>query len=174
MRKPQLGRRRTYCAASRALKTGLAQVPASFCGAEVLRLCMCSPADRCTACRGDGSQITVEPENAWRRSPAVSWRHTLRDRFPHPRPDRARPHSLHRLVHGQRHGLQNNSSGMCCGVSQNTYHTLKGHEIVFADGSSWTLHRCCFTGLVPGTHPGLQSVRACCMAPTLFYVHCMW
>lgn len=31
--------------------------------------------------------------------------------------------------------VANNSSGMCCGVSQNTYHTLKDMRIVFADGT---------------------------------------
>lgn len=31
--------------------------------------------------------------------------------------------------------VSNNSSGMCCGVSQNTYHTLKDMRIVFADGT---------------------------------------
>lgn len=31
--------------------------------------------------------------------------------------------------------MANNSSGMCCGVSQNTYHTLKDMRVVFADGT---------------------------------------
>ena len=31
--------------------------------------------------------------------------------------------------------VANNSSGMCCGVSQNTYHTLRDLRAVFADGS---------------------------------------
>lgn len=31
--------------------------------------------------------------------------------------------------------VSNNSSGMCCGVSQNTYHTLRDMRIVFADGT---------------------------------------
>ena len=31
--------------------------------------------------------------------------------------------------------VSNNSSGMCCGVSQNTYHTLKDMRVVFADGT---------------------------------------
>jgi D-lactate dehydrogenase len=31
--------------------------------------------------------------------------------------------------------VANNSSGMCCGVSQNTYHTLKEARIVFVDGT---------------------------------------
>lgn len=31
--------------------------------------------------------------------------------------------------------VANNSSGMCCGVSQNTYHTLKDLRVVFADGT---------------------------------------
>lgn len=31
--------------------------------------------------------------------------------------------------------VANNSSGMCCGVSQNTYHTLKDMRIVFVDGT---------------------------------------
>lgn len=31
--------------------------------------------------------------------------------------------------------VSNNSSGMCCGVSQNTYHTLQDMRIVFIDGT---------------------------------------
>ena len=31
--------------------------------------------------------------------------------------------------------VANNSSGMCCGVSQNTYHTLKDMRVVFVDGT---------------------------------------
>lgn len=31
--------------------------------------------------------------------------------------------------------MANNSSGMCCGVSQNTYHTLRDMRIVFVDGT---------------------------------------
>lgn len=31
--------------------------------------------------------------------------------------------------------VSNNSSGMCCGVSQNTYHTLQDMRVVFADGT---------------------------------------
>ena len=31
--------------------------------------------------------------------------------------------------------VANNSSGMCCGVKQNTYHTLRDMRIVFADGT---------------------------------------
>ncbi len=31
--------------------------------------------------------------------------------------------------------ISNNSSGMCCGVKQNTYHTLQDMRIVFADGT---------------------------------------
>ena len=31
--------------------------------------------------------------------------------------------------------MSNNSSGMCCGVAQNTYHTLKDMRVVLADGS---------------------------------------
>lgn len=31
--------------------------------------------------------------------------------------------------------VSNNSSGMCCGVSQNTYHTLKDMRVVFIDGT---------------------------------------
>lgn len=32
--------------------------------------------------------------------------------------------------------VNNNSSGMCCGVAQNTYHTLKHVRVVFADGTT--------------------------------------
>lgn len=32
--------------------------------------------------------------------------------------------------------IANNASGMCCGVAQNSYHTIRGATIVLADGSS--------------------------------------
>lgn len=31
--------------------------------------------------------------------------------------------------------VANNSSGMCCGVSQNTYHTLRDMRVVMVDGT---------------------------------------
>lgn len=31
--------------------------------------------------------------------------------------------------------VANNSSGMCCGVSQNTYHTLRDMRVVLVDGT---------------------------------------
>lgn len=31
--------------------------------------------------------------------------------------------------------VSNNSSGMCCGVAQNTYHTLKDMRVVLPDGT---------------------------------------
>lgn len=31
--------------------------------------------------------------------------------------------------------MSNNSSGMCCGVSQNSYHTLKDMRVVMVDGT---------------------------------------
>lgn len=31
--------------------------------------------------------------------------------------------------------VSNNSSGMCCGVAQNTFHTLRDMRIVFVDGT---------------------------------------
>jgi len=37
--------------------------------------------------------------------------------------------------------VANNSSGMCCGVKQNSYHTLKDMRIVLVDGTvlAWGL-----------------------------------
>lgn len=31
--------------------------------------------------------------------------------------------------------VANNASGMCCGVAQNTYHTMADMRILFADGT---------------------------------------
>lgn len=83
--------------------------------------------------QGDGSQITVEPgliggevnkilENHHKAS-GTSTQYKIG-------PD---PSSIDSCMIG---GIvANNSSGMCCGVSQNTYHTLKDLRVVFADGT---------------------------------------
>lgn len=83
--------------------------------------------------QGDGSRITVEPgliggevnkilENHHKAS-GTSTQYKIG-------PD---PSSIDSCMIG---GIvANNSSGMCCGVSQNTYHTLKDLRVVFADGT---------------------------------------
>lgn len=83
--------------------------------------------------QGDGSRITVEPGLIGgevnkilanhHKAKATSTQYKIG-------PD---PSSIDSCMIG---GIvANNSSGMCCGVSQNTYHTLKDLRVVFADGT---------------------------------------
>jgi hypothetical protein len=68
--------------------------------------------------------------------------------------------------------VANNSSGMCCGVSQNTYHTLKDMRVVFVDGTVldtadpqscanfMRVSRCCWARLrLGGAAAGLRRAR---------------
>ena len=57
--------------------------------------------------------------------------------------------------------VSNNSSGMCCGVSQNTYHTLKDMRVVFADGTLLD------TADPASREAFLQASAAACSAPKL-------
>jgi FAD/FMN-containing dehydrogenase len=83
--------------------------------------------------QGDGSQITVEPGliggevNRILEAHKKKGGHDIQYKIG---PD---PSSIDSCMIG---GIvANNSSGMCCGVSQNTYHTLKDARIVFVDGT---------------------------------------
>ena len=63
--------------------------------------------------------------------------------------------------------VSNNSSGMCCGVAQNTYHTLKDMRVVLADGSvldtSDAASRQAFLEVLP--RPAVWfAVRTCLLA----------
>ena len=56
----------------------------------------------------------------------------------------ARPSTARRIVSHTTHAggiVNNNSSGMCCGVAQNTYHTLKDLRVVFGDAGATVLDR---------------------------------
>ncbi len=61
--------------------------------------------------------------------------------------------------------VSNNSSGMCCGVSQNTYHTLKDMRVVFADGTLLD------TADPASREAFLQASAAACSAPKLLCTH---
>ncbi|KAK9818314.1 hypothetical protein WJX72_010431 [[Myrmecia] bisecta] len=82
---------------------------------------------------GDGSEITVEPGliggeiNRILAAHKKKHNHAIQYKIG---PD---PSSIDSCMVGGM--VANNSSGMCCGVSQNTYHTLKDMRIVFVDGS---------------------------------------
>ncbi len=48
----------------------------------------------------------------------------------------------------------NNSSGMCCGVKDNSYHTLAGIELIFADGNKLnTLNKSSCESFLVAKHP---------------------
>ncbi len=64
--------------------------------------------------------------------------------------------------------VANNSSGMCCGVSQNTYHTIKDLRIVFHDGTildtadsaSWASFQNTHKHIVEGVQALAKTVKA--------------
>jgi D-lactate dehydrogenase len=82
---------------------------------------------------GDGSEITVEPGliggevNRILAAHQKKHGHAIQYKIG---PD---PSSIDSCMVGGM--VSNNSSGMCCGVSQNTYHTLKDMRVVFVDGT---------------------------------------
>ena len=82
---------------------------------------------------GDGSEITVEPGlilgevNRLLQAHKAKHGHDVQYKMG---PD---PSSIDSCMIGG--VVANNSSGMCCGVKQNTYHTLKDMRIVFVDGT---------------------------------------
>ena len=83
--------------------------------------------------KGDGSEITVEPGlilgevNRLLQAHKAKGGHEIQYKMG---PD---PSSIDSCMIGG--VVANNSSGMCCGVKQNTYHTLKDMRIVFVDGT---------------------------------------
>lgn len=85
------------------------------------------------ALQGDGSQITVEPGLIGGEINTILANHKKKHNHPIQYKIGPDPSSIDSCMVG---GIvANNSSGMCCGVSQNTYHTLKDMRIVFSDGS---------------------------------------
>lgn len=82
---------------------------------------------------GDGSTITVEPGLIGGEVNRILARHAKQGNHPIQYKIGPDPSSIDSCMIG---GIvNNNSSGMCCGVSQNTYHTIKDLRIVMADGT---------------------------------------
>ena len=82
---------------------------------------------------GDGSQITVEPGLIGGEVNRILAAYKTKNKLPVQYKIGPDPSSIDSCMIG---GIvSNNSSGMCCGVSQNTYHTLKDMRIVFVDGT---------------------------------------
>lgn len=83
--------------------------------------------------QGDGSQITVEPGLIGGEINTILARHKAKHNHAVQYKIGPDPSSIDSCMVGGM--VSNNSSGMCCGVSQNTYHTLKDMRIVFLDGT---------------------------------------
>ncbi len=83
--------------------------------------------------QGDGSQITVEPGLIGGEVNRILARHKAKHNHPIQYKIGPDPSSIDSCMVGGM--VSNNSSGMCCGVSQNTYHTLKDMRVVFLDGT---------------------------------------
>ncbi|KAG2497441.1 hypothetical protein HYH03_004596 [Edaphochlamys debaryana] len=82
---------------------------------------------------GDGSTITVEPGLIGGEVNRILANHAKKNKLPVQYKIGPDPSSIDSCMIG---GIvSNNSSGMCCGVSQNTYHTLKDMRVVFVDGT---------------------------------------
>ncbi|KAL4426062.1 hypothetical protein ABPG77_007858 [Micractinium sp. CCAP 211/92] len=82
---------------------------------------------------GDGSTITVEPGLIGGEVNRILAAHKAKHKLPIQYKIGPDPSSIDSCMVG---GIvSNNSSGMCCGVSQNTYHTLKDMRIVLVDGT---------------------------------------
>ena len=82
---------------------------------------------------GDGSSITVEPGLIGGEVNRILAQHKIKNKLPVQYKIGPDPSSIDSCMIG---GIvSNNSSGMCCGVSQNTYHTLKDLRVVFVDGT---------------------------------------
>lgn len=82
---------------------------------------------------GDGSSITVEPGLIGGEVNKILASHKQKNNLPVQYKIGPDPSSIDSCMVG---GIvSNNSSGMCCGVSQNTYHTLKDLRVVFVDGT---------------------------------------
>lgn len=83
--------------------------------------------------QGDGSVITVQPGLIGGEVNRILANHQIKHNHPVQYKIGPDPSSIDSCMMG---GIvANNSSGMCCGVSQNSYHTLKDMKIVFIDGT---------------------------------------
>eukprot|EP00775_Hariotina_reticulata_P006936 gene6936-7154_t len=82
---------------------------------------------------GDGSSVTVEPGLILGEVNRLLAAHAKKHKLPIQYKMGPDPSSIDSCMIGG--VVSNNSSGMCCGVSQNTYHTLKDMRVVFADGT---------------------------------------
>lgn len=83
--------------------------------------------------QGDGSQITVEPGLIGGEINTILARHKAKHNHAVQYKIGPDPSSIDSCMVGGM--VSNNSSGMCCGVSQNTYHTLRDMRVVFLDGT---------------------------------------
>ncbi|GIL81459.1 hypothetical protein Vretimale_972 [Volvox reticuliferus] len=82
---------------------------------------------------GDGSSITVEPGLIGGEVNRILAAYQKKHKLPIQYKIGPDPSSIDSCMIG---GIvANNSSGMCCGVSQNTYHTLKDMRVLFVDGT---------------------------------------
>lgn len=82
---------------------------------------------------GDGSTITLQPGLIGGEVNRILANHKHKHKHPVQYKIGPDPSSIDSCMIG---GIvSNNSSGMCCGVSQNTYHTLRDMRIVWNDGS---------------------------------------
>lgn len=89
--------------------------------------------ETCHCMQGDGSQITVEPGLIGGEVNRLLAGFHKKEKTPIQYKIGPDPSSIDSCMIG---GIvANNSSGMCCGVSQNTYHTLKDLRVVFTDGT---------------------------------------
>ena len=82
---------------------------------------------------GDGSTVTVEPGLILGEVNRILAAHQKRGGHPVQYKVGPDPSSIDSCMIGG--VVNNNSSGMCCGVSQNTYHTIKDLRVVFLDGT---------------------------------------
>ena len=99
----------------------------------LLKLSHTGRAFRSHEVHGDGSRVTVEPGLIGGEVNAILARHAKKNKLPVQYKIGPDPSSIDSCMVG---GIvSNNSSGMCCGVSQNTYHTLAELRAVFADGT---------------------------------------
>lgn len=83
--------------------------------------------------KGDGSEITVEPGLILGEVNRLLQAHKAKGGYDVQYKMGPDPSSIDSCMIGG--VVANNSSGMCCGVKQNTYHTLKDMRIVFVDGT---------------------------------------
>lgn len=138
---------------------------------------------KCTFCvQGDGSQITVEPGLIGGEINRILARHKAKHNHPIQYKIGPDPSSIDSCMVGGM--VSNNSSGMCCGVSQNTYHTLKDMRIVFLDGTvldtadpksreAFLEVRCCWPTLVCFLQPGITWYACLQLFNTLPWQCCM-